>query len=93
MLVVRLELHNANTCEVSTIGSIKIANMGMSETNTADYNIGEFSGAVSPLAYGAEVCNSGYVLNHDRGMDVWTLVSKALKNLGYGKSKEEKPWR
>lgn len=84
MLVVKVELHNANTGEVSVIGRCIIANVGGSD------RLGNYT--VRLGKDGDEVLESiwddpqkdGAVMQHRRKEPVWSLAAKALRSVGFG---------
>lgn len=86
MIVVRIELHSANTGEVTEIGVMRIANVGGNHKH-GDYEVrvqrrneralpgpADFEGWEAPLT------RRGHVLHYPRlSYNVWRLVARALR--------------
>jgi hypothetical protein len=80
MLVVKIELHNANTGRISEIGRMQIANVGGTD-EVGDYAIDLSS---EGFAGSKDVRKSGRVENYPRLIaPIWSLVSKALHSVGF----------
>lgn len=90
MLVVTLELHNANTGKVSELGRVIVANDGTGSELVGNYEVRAGAGT-NPIRESATrwVWHHprllGRVEGHDRRSDAWDLIAKALAALGYGK--------
>jgi hypothetical protein len=77
MLVVKIELHNANTGEISEIGRMTIANVG-GTVGRGDYEV-----RLAPDSFCGDPSRSGSVKNYPRiGSPVWLLVARALAAVG-----------
>lgn len=86
MIVIRVELHSANTGKVSELGRMVIDNIGGTRTR-GDYRCRAYRKG-SRLTDGLErnVIRRGAVEGHARLAEpVWNLVAKALTAMGYGK--------
>lgn len=75
MIVVRIELHSANTGKVSEIGRMNIANTGGGTAARGDYVVNVFRKGSSV------VLRRGHVFDYPRqSYNVWRLVCRALKS-------------
>lgn len=85
MLVVKVELHNANTGEVSEIGRVVIANDDTGTLRTGNYDVKQRDGEPNNAAIWTQPDREGRVEGHSRLTEpVWSLVAKALKSVGFG---------
>lgn len=84
MLVVKVELHNANTGEVSEIGRAVIANDDTGTSRAGNYDVKQRDGEPSNAAIWTQPDREGRVEGHPRAEPVWSLVAKALKSVGFG---------
>ncbi len=89
MIVVKVELHNANTGEISEIGRAIIANVGGTD-ELGDYRVclggrRRRDDAANNKLLWDEPCYEGRVEQHERlRLQVWSLVCKALAACGFG---------
>lgn len=87
MIVVRVELHSANTGEVSEIGRMIIANDGTGDRDQGNYivKLGR-KGTTLNGAIWAKPHREGEVKDYARNAySVWELVARALKSVRFGK--------
>lgn len=85
MLVIKIELHNANTDEVTELGTMIIANDGTGGLKAGNYDVrlGR-KGQMDLAAVYNRPQREGKVLGHARqSYSVWALVRKALQAVGF----------
>jgi hypothetical protein len=90
MIVVKVELWSAINGQTTELARMVIDNQGVSEDmKVGDYRARTFRGrsakALTQAMVTGKVTREGKVIGHRRlDLHVWHLVSKALKNMGYG---------
>jgi hypothetical protein len=83
MIVVKIELHSANTLRTTQIGRMYIWNKGGGDHEHADYDVrvmnkGKLDG--DPRLE-SDICRSGEVTKYPRlSYNVWRLISRALRS-------------
>lgn len=81
MIVVRVELHSAQTGQVKEIARMQIENTGK---NTHAPIKGDYIGRVYKSPKYQAVIRRGEVFEHSRlHLSVWSLIGKMVKNMGY----------
>lgn len=87
MIVVRFELHSANTGRVTELARMIICNIGGTR-NSGDYSVEIMRGRSREALDKRIVHKRAKVLGHPRlSQHVWHLVAKALKASGYDSDK------
>jgi hypothetical protein len=89
MLVVKLELHDANMGgAVSELGRVVIANTGTGDPVYGDYVVAVGSGGQDPHSILQTPQKRGHVHDHPRlKASAWALVAKALQSVGFARAR------
>jgi hypothetical protein len=83
MLIVRVELHSANTGLVTEIGRMEIANDKRGSKYRDSYNVSILRGQNAAELDKCKPERMGFVTNWPRDRPVWVLVSTAIHACGF----------
>lgn len=85
MIIIKVELHSANSGTITELARMKICNDGQSQNiNFGNYIAQTFIGR-SKFDLDTERENRHTIINHwpRKRLHVWNLVCKALRQMGY----------
>jgi hypothetical protein len=83
VIVVKVELHSAQTGKVSEIGRMTITNNGSGTPKLGNYRVFLYRRG-TPGKPPQDVLRTGHIESHPRlNKSVWVLVVKALKAVGF----------
>lgn len=89
MLIVKVELHNANTGEISEIARAVIYNDGTGTGDKGNYVARTWRGRTKDDLDKRKVQRVGAVHAYPRlKLHVWNLVTEALASMGYGRGRK-----
>lgn len=89
MLIVKVELHNANTGEISEIARAVIYNDGTGTSEKGNYGARTWRGRTQEDLDKRKVQRVGAVHGYPRlKLHVWNLVTEALGSMGYGRGRK-----
>lgn len=83
MLVLKLELHNANNGRVHEIGRVVIANDDSGTDLIGNYDVKQRDGEPNNAAIWSKPHREGRVDGYPRSNNAWSLAARAIAVLGF----------